>query len=74
MSRWIIVTHGDDDEIHDVLINLDNVTAVIGRTLYFAGGNNEDYLTVRESHIEIAALIARAEGGRVIARAEGGRA
>ena len=74
MARWISVTLGDEDKEHDVLINLDNVTAVIGRTLCFVGGNNEDYLTVRESHIEIAALIARAEGGRVIARAEGGRA
>lgn len=63
MARWISVTHGDEDEEHDVLINLDNVTAVIGRTLYFVGGSDEDYLTVRESHTELTALIARAEGG-----------
>ena len=63
MARWICVTHGDEDEEHDVLINLDNVTAVIGRTLYFVGGSDEDYLTVRESHTELTALIARAEGG-----------
>ena len=64
MARWISVTHGDEDEEHDVLINLDNVTAVIGRTLYFVGGSDEDYLTVRESHTEIVALIAKAEGGK----------
>ena len=61
MARWINVTQGDEDEEHDVLINLDNVTAVIGRTLYFVGGNDEDYLTVRESHTELTALIAQAE-------------
>lgn len=60
MARWISVTHGDEDEEHDVLINLDNVTAVIGRTLCFVGGD-ENYLTVRESHTELTALIARAE-------------
>ena len=61
MARWISVTYGDEDEEHDVLINLDNVTAVIGRTLYFAGGSDEDYLTVRESHTELTTLIAQAE-------------
>ena len=65
MARWISVTHGDEGEEHDVLINLDNVTAVIGRTLYFVGGNDEDYLIANESHTELIALIARAEGGRV---------
>ena len=64
MARWISVTHGDEDEEHDVLINLDNVTAVIGRTLYFVGGNDEDYLTARESHTELTALIAQAERTR----------
>ena len=64
MARWISVTHGDEDEEHDVLINLDNVTAVIGRTLCFVGGSDEDCLTVRESHTEIVALIAKAEGGK----------
>ena len=62
MARWISVTEADGE---DVLINLDNVTAVIGRTLYFVGGNDEDYLTVRESHTEIVALIAKAEGARI---------
>lgn len=62
MSRWISVTQSDNGE--DTLINLDNVTAVIGRTLYFVGGNVEDYLTVRESHTELTALIARAERTR----------
>lgn len=61
MARWISVTHGDEGETHDVLINLDNVTAVIGRTLYFVGGSDEDYLIVRESHTELIALIAKAE-------------
>ena len=61
MARWISVTHGDESEEHDVLINLDNVAAVIGRTLYFVGGSDEDYLTVRESHTELTALIAQAE-------------
>ena len=58
MARWISVTQADGE---DVLINLDNVTAVIGRTLYFVGGSDEDYLTVRESHTELTALIAQAE-------------
>ena len=58
MARWISVTQADGE---DVLINLDNVAAVIGRTLYFVGGNDEDYLTVGESHTELTALIAKAE-------------
>ena len=61
MARWISVTQADGE---DMLINLDNVTAVIGRTLYFVGGNDEDYLVANESHTELTALIARAEGGR----------
>lgn len=61
MARWISVTHGDGE---DVLINLDNVAAVIGRTLFFVGGGEEDYLVANESHTELTALIARAEGGR----------
>ena len=64
MARWISVTHGDEGEEHDVLINLDNVTAVIGRTIYFAGGNDEDYLVANESHTDLVVLIAMAEGGR----------
>ena len=63
MARWISVTATDNNE--DTLINLDNVMAVIGRTLYFVGGSDEDYLTVRESHTEIVALIAKAEGARI---------
>ena len=59
MARWISVTQEDGE---DVLINLDNVTAVIGRTLFFVGGSEEDYLVANESHTELTALIARAEG------------
>ena len=58
MARWISVTQEDGE---DVLINLDNVTAVIGRTLFFVGGNEEDYLVANESHTELTALIAQAE-------------
>ena len=61
MARWISVTQADGE---DVLINLDNVTAVIGRTLFFVGGSEEDYLVANESHTELTALIARAEGGK----------
>ena len=61
MARWISVTQADGE---DVLINLDNVAAVIGRTLFFVGGGDEDYLVANESHTELTALIARAEGGR----------
>ena len=61
MARWISVTQEDGE---DVLINLDNVTAIIGRTLFFVGGSEEDYLVASESHTELTALIARAEGGR----------
>ena len=61
MARWISVTEADGE---DVLINLDNVAAVIGRTLYFVGGSEEDYLVANESHTELTALIAQAEGGR----------
>ena len=62
MTRWISVTQADGE---DVLINLDNVAVVIGRTLFFVGGGDEDYLVANESHTELTALIARAEGGRV---------
>lgn len=58
MSRWISVTQTDGE---DVLINLDNVAAVIGRTLFFVGGGDEDYLVAEESHTELIALIAQAE-------------
>ena len=57
MARWISVTNTDGK---DVLINLDNVAAVIGRTLFFVGGD-EDYLVANESHTELTALIAQAE-------------
>lgn len=49
MARWISVTLADGE---DVLINLDNVTAVIEQTLCFVRGSDEDYLTVRESHTD----------------------
>ena len=58
MARWISVTEADGE---DVLINLDNVAAVIGRTLFFVGGWEDDYLVANESHTELTALIARAE-------------
>ena len=58
MARWISVTQADGE---DVLINLDNVAAVIGRTLFFVGGGDEDYLVANESHTELTALIAKAE-------------
>ena len=58
MARWISVTQADGE---DVLINLDNVAAVIGRTLFFVGGGDEDYLVASESHAELTALIAQAE-------------
>ena len=61
MARWISVTQADGE---DVLISLDNVAAVIGRTLFFVGGGEEDYLVASESHTELTALIARAEGGK----------
>ena len=58
MARWISVTQAGGE---DVLINLDNVAAVIGRTLFFVGGGDEDYLVAKESHTEIVARIAQAE-------------
>lgn len=58
MARWISVTQADGE---DMLINLDNVAAVIGRTLFFVGGGEEDYLVANESHTELTALIAQAE-------------
>ena len=58
MARWISVTQADGE---DMLINLDNVAAVIGRTLFFVGGGEEDYLVANESHTELTALIAKAE-------------
>ena len=62
MSRWISVTATDTNE--DTLINLDNVSAVQGRTIFFSGGDANDYLVANESHTELTALIARAEGAR----------
>ena len=61
MARWISVTQEDGE---DILVNLDNVTAVIGRTLFFVGGNDEDYLVANESHTELTALIAQTERSR----------
>ena len=62
MARWISVTATDTNE--DTLINLDNVSAIQGRTIFFVGGDAEDYLVANESHTELTALIARAEGDR----------
>ena len=59
MARWISVTATDTNE--DTLINLDNVSAIQGRTIFFSGGDAEDYLVVKESHTEIVARIAQAE-------------
>ena len=59
MARWISVTATDTNE--DTLINLDNVSAIQGRTIFFVGGDAEDYLVANESHTELTALIARAE-------------
>ena len=62
MARWISVTATDTNE--DTLINLDNVSAIQGRTIFFVGGDPDDYLVANESHTELTALIAQAEGGR----------
>ena len=59
MARWISVTATDTNE--DTLINLDNVSAIQGRTIFFSGGDAEDYLVAKESHTEIVARIAQAE-------------
>ena len=59
MARWISVTATDTNE--DTLINLDNVSAIQGRTIFFVCGDAEDYLVVKESHTEIVARIAQAE-------------
>ena len=59
MARWISVTATDTNE--DTLINLDNVSAIQGRTIFFSGGDAEDYLVTNESHTELTALIAQAE-------------
>ena len=62
MARWISVTATDTNE--DTLINLDNVSAIQGRTIFFSGGDAEDYLVAKESHTEIVARIAQAERSR----------
>jgi hypothetical protein len=59
MARWISVTATDTNE--DTLVNLDNVSAIQGRTIFFVGGDAEDYLVANESHTELTALIAKAE-------------
>ena len=59
MARWISVTAAETNE--DTLVNLDNVSAIQGRTIFFVGGDAEDYLVANESHTELTALIARAE-------------
>ena len=56
MARWISVTAEDTNK--DTLINLDNVSAIQGRTIFFVGGGAE---VANESHTERTALIARAE-------------
>ena len=48
MSRWISVTATETGE--DTLINLDNVSAIQGRTIFFVGGDADDYLVANESH------------------------
>ena len=60
MARWISVTATDTNE--DTLINLDNVSEIQGSVILFVGGGAE---VANESHTELTALIAQAEGGRV---------
>lgn len=59
MARWISVTTTDTNE--DTLVNLDNVSAIQGRTIFFVGGDPDDYLVANESHTDLIALIAQAE-------------
>lgn len=59
MARWIRVTATDTNE--DTLVNLDNVSAIQGLTIFFVGGDPDDYLVANESHTELTALIAQAE-------------
>ena len=59
MGRWIIVTEADTSE--RTLVNLDNVDAVQGRTIFFTGGGEDNYLVAREDFDEIAKRIMREE-------------
>lgn len=59
MSRWISVTATETGE--DTLVNLDNVAAVQGRTIFFTGGGEDNCLVAREDFDEIAKRIMREE-------------
>ena len=56
MARWISVTAEDTNK--DTLINLDNVSAIQGRTIFFVGGGamlyGLDELIRRETQIPTA--------------------
>lgn len=59
MGRWITVTEADTSE--RTLVNLDNVDAVQGRTIFFTGGGEDNYPVAREDFDEIAKRIMREE-------------
>ena len=64
MGRWITVTEADTSE--RTLVNLDNVEAVQGRTIFFTGGGEDNYLVVSESFDDLIKLIANAEAAKII--------
>ena len=59
MGRWITVTEADTSE--RTLVNLDNVDAVQGRTIFFTGGGEDNYLVEREDFDEITKRIIMEE-------------
>ncbi len=59
MARWIAVTEADSNA--RTLINLDNVDAVQGRTIFFSGGGEDNYLVAREDFDDLIKLIVSAE-------------
>lgn len=62
MGRWILVHRLTDGE--RILVNLDNVDTVEGRTIFFGG--DEDRIVVSESFDDLIKLIANAEAAKII--------
>ena len=61
MSRWITVTVRHTNE--EALVNLDNVDMIVGNSILF-NGIDGDGMECKETHTELVARVALAEGER----------
>ena len=62
MARWIAVTIRRTNE--EAFVNLDNVDMIVGNSILFNGIDGDDGMECKETHTELVARVALAEGER----------